>query len=374
MPSNGNSRMVITDGSRLIVEALARAGAEAFIGYPITPANLLYSYAAARIPIMLPAPDEITTVQWMAGLSAGGRLPVTATSFPGYALMIESVNMAFMMELPMVIILVQRLGPSTGTATCGAQGDLLLLRGQISGGQQVPVFCISDYHDCWKLSAEALRVATELRSPVVLLTSQESIMTRRNFDLSELGEIAPIKRKIYCGKEPFKPYDADDSLLPEFLPVGNEEHQVRLNASTHDKKGILQHSTPEALDNTIRLDRKARHNIARYTFYEYDSQEDAERLVIAFDITAAAARDAVAQMRIEGDKVSLLIPKTLLPIPDEYYGIIHRYKTVVLAEENINAQYATILFGQKLPGSIRTMGCLGRMIRPDEIVNEARRS
>ena len=125
MQSNSNSRMVITDGSRLIIEALARAGAAAFIGYPITPANLLYSYAAARIPIMLPAPDEITTVQWMAGLSAGGKIPVTATSFPGYALMIESINMAFMMELPMVIILVQRLGPATGTATCGAQGDLL---------------------------------------------------------------------------------------------------------------------------------------------------------------------------------------------------------------------------------------------------------
>lgn len=365
--------MIITDGSRLIIEALARAGADAFIGYPITPANLLYSYAASRIPVMLPAPDEITTVQWMAGLSAGGKLPVTATSFPGYALMIESVNMAFMMELPMLIILVQRLGPSTGTATCGAQGDLALLNGQISGGSQLPVFCISDYRDCWHLSTEALRAATELRTPVVLLSSQEGLMPRRSYELAKLGAIPPLQRRVYRGLEPYRPYAADDALVPDFLPVGNPAHQVRLNASTHDAEGILRHSTPEALDNTRRLDRKAAHNIGGFTFFEYDDQPEAETLILAFDITAAAARDAVLQMRSEGERVSILVPKTLLPVPEDYYRIIARYKSVVIAEESLNAQYARILFGQKLPAGIRPVGRIGRMIRPDEIVSEARR-
>lgn len=365
--------MVITDGSRLIVEGLARAGADAFIGYPITPANLLYSYAAARIPFFLPAPDEITTVQWMAGLSAAGKIPVTATSFPGYALMIESVNMAFMMELTMVIILVQRLGPSTGTATCGSQGDLLLLHGQISGGHPLPVLCLSDLKDCWELSAAAVRVATELRSPVVLLTSQENIMTRRSFDLSELGEIRPVERETFSGERPFKPYESGHSMVPPFLPAGNGTCQVRLTASTHDKRGALQHSTPEALENTRRLDLKARQNLVRFTFFEYDSQEGAERLVVAYGITAAAARDAVSQMRKEGEKVSLFVPKTLLPIPEEYYSIMQDYRTIILAEENINAQLGTILFGQKLPKTVRALGGLGRMIRPDEIVREASR-
>ena len=123
------SRPVLLDGSRLIVEALARAGADAYVGYPITPASLIYTYSSRRFPAALPAPDEITALQWMAGLAAAGHLPVTATSFPGFALMVESINMAYMMELPMLIILVQRLGPATGTATAGAQGDLLLLNG-----------------------------------------------------------------------------------------------------------------------------------------------------------------------------------------------------------------------------------------------------
>jgi len=117
-----------------MVESLARAGVEVFAGYPITPANLLYSYSCRRVPVALSAPDEITALQWIAGYAAAGRLCATATSFPGFALMLESVNMAYMMELPLVVVLAQRLGPATGSATCGAQGDLALLAGTISGG------------------------------------------------------------------------------------------------------------------------------------------------------------------------------------------------------------------------------------------------
>ncbi len=88
-----NKDRVLIDGSRLITEAMVRAGVEVFIGYPITPANLLYFYSSQRFPIALAATDEITTLQWMAGFSATGKLPVTATSFPGFALMVESINM-----------------------------------------------------------------------------------------------------------------------------------------------------------------------------------------------------------------------------------------------------------------------------------------
>src|SRR3990172_3117104 len=130
----------LIDASRIITESCVQSGAEVFVGYPITPTNLVYSYSFERFPVALPAPDEITTLQWMSGFSSVGKFPVTATSFPGYALMLESINMAFMMELPMLIILSQRLGPSTGSATTGAQGDLLLLRSSISGGFPIPVF------------------------------------------------------------------------------------------------------------------------------------------------------------------------------------------------------------------------------------------
>lgn len=108
----------------------------------------------------------------MSGFSAAGRLPVTATAFPGLALMTETLNMAYMMELPMVLIVTQRLVPSTGSATTGAQGDLAFLSGIISGGYPIPIFCPASLEDCWNLANSSLQTAIKFRTPVVLLTSK----------------------------------------------------------------------------------------------------------------------------------------------------------------------------------------------------------
>jgi len=359
------SRPALLDGSRLIVEACARAGVDTYVGYPITPANLIYAYSSQRLPAVLPAPDEITALQWMAGLSAAGRLPMTATSFPGLALMVESVNMAYMMELPMLLILVQRMGPSTGTATAGAQGDLLLLQGMVSGGYPLPALCISDMDDCWRLPPIALQTAVDLRGPVVLLTSKEMAMTQRDLDLGQLEDIEPVRRAFYDEEAAYRPYAANGGRAPDFLPVGDARHQVRLTASTHDTTGILQHSTPEALANTRRLQEKVEEGTP--VLYDLDEQEGAETLVVTYGITAGAAREAVAGLRAEGKAASLLVAKTILPAPNATYEIMDRHARVVVAEENLQGQFARLLFGQRPPDKVTVVGSIGKMIRPDEI-------
>lgn len=368
--SNSTNKSVLIDGSRIIIEACVRAGADVFIGYPITPANLLYLYGTQRFPIALAAPDEITALQWMAGFSATGHLPVTATSFPGFALMIESINMAHMMELPMIIILAQRLGPATGTATCGAEGDVLLVYGLISGGHPIPTLCISDFYDCWNLSASAVSIAAELRTPVILLTSKEMVMTLCSFDISTLPEIKPVERHFYNGKAPYRPYFPNQNLVPDFLPVGNDFHQVRLNASTHDTKGLLQHSTEEAMANTRRLREKIVKNLPNFTYYELDEQENSDALIFSYGITSLAAREATFILREKGISVSLLIAKTLLPVPPEYLKILDRYERVIIAEENLTGQYCEILFGENKPAKVTNVGAIGRMITPQELIEE----
>ncbi len=358
------------DGSRLITEACVRAGADVFIGYPITPANLLYLYATTRFPIMLAAPDEITTLQWMSGFAITGALPVTATSFPGYAILLESVNMAYMMELPMVITLVQRLGPATGTATAGAQGDLALLNGTISGGMSLLTLCISDLRDCWQLTAQAVEAAVRLRTPVVLLTSKEMVMTKFSFDTATLPAIQKVHRKFYDGDERYHPYKPDETLVPPFLPVTNTRHQVRITASTHDEDGILKNLTPDAMANTRRLHEKHEHNLPSFTFFEYDEQQDAEVLIISFDITALAAKEAVQILRADGVAVSHLVAKTLFPVPPEYLDIAERYKRIIVAEENLTGQYRRILFGVRHGSHIQGVNAIGKMISPQQIISE----
>ncbi|QKG79611.1 hypothetical protein [Tenuifilum thalassicum] len=370
---DNKKNLAFIDGSRLITEALVRAGADTFVGYPITPANLLYLYATKRFPTMLAAPDEITTLQWMSGFAISGHVPVTATSFPGYALMVESIGMAAMMELPMVIILVQRLGPATGTATRGAQGDLNVVFGTMSGGYSLPTFSISNYHDCWEVSAKAVHTAIELRTPVVLLTSKEMVMTQQSFDWSDLPEIAPKKVKQFEGEGQYFPYKADESLVSDFLPVSQNKHQVRITASTHDTRGILQNSTPEAINNTKRLEEKVNKHLDSYTLYDFDEQEGAETLVVSWDISSLASREAVVELRNKGKMVSLLIAKTLLPIPKVYIDIIQRYKKVVVVEENLKGQFRQLLFGAAGREGVTGVNGIAKMINPSEIVEEVMR-
>ncbi|MCI0497383.1 MAG: hypothetical protein L0Z54_03705 [Thermoplasmata archaeon] len=372
-PAAGGGDLVSADGSMLVIEALARAGADAFVGYPITPTNLIFSHANARFPLFRSSTDEISAAQTMSGLSAAGKLPVTGTSFPGFALMLETVNMAFMMELPMVIVLGQRMGPSTGSATTGAQGDLLLLRGAISGGYALPVLCPSNPEDCWTLAAEAAKVAVSLRTPVVLLTSKEMLMTRWTVDLSALPEVRRVEWPAYDGDGPYVPYRAGEGLVPPFLPTCDGSHRTRFNASTHDETGLIRKASPGAIANTERLWRKVRERAGEFAFLDLDARDGASTLIVSYGMTAGAARVAAARLGKAGRPTSLLVLKTLLPLPQEALDAISRYDRVVVAEENLTGLLREMLHGTVGREGVTGVNAIGRMVSPDDIIKEVRR-
>lgn len=364
------TKKVLIDASKIITEALVQSGADIFIGYPITPSNNFYSYGKQRFPQFLAGPDEISVLQWMSGYAAAGKLPVTATAFPGLALMTETLNMAYMMELPMVLIITQRLGPSTGSATTGAQGDLKFLDGVISGGLPLPIFSPSNYNDAWTLSHEAVKTAIKFRTPVILLTSKEMVMTQKSFDISTLEPLQKVDKSTKPYEKPYQTYKAETDKVPSFLPLGNDEAQVRFNSSTHNNNGLIGKNDAESLGNTWRLREKLESRIDEFTFYEYDAQEGANRLIVSWGISADAARDAVSNIRNSGEKVSLLIPKTLLPVPPIIYEIIEKYDTVTFAEENMTGMYKEMLYGKRQSSKIKTATKFGTMLSPSEIMEK----
>jgi len=367
---NKNNKKVLTDASLLITEACVQSGADAFIGYPITPSNRFYAYGTKRYPLFLAGPDEITVLQWMAGLSTAGKFPVTATAFPGFALMLEGLNMAYMMELPMLIILTQRLGPSTGSATTGAQGDLSLLNGCISGGYPVPVYCPSNFEDAWVLAEESVKTAIKFRTPVVLLTSKEMVMTQKSFDLSVLSKIIPVDKNPKDIEMPYKSYKAGNDLIPPFIPVGNDKFQVRINSSTHDNEGLIRKGNPESLANTKRLREKFEKRIDEITFFELDEDKESNDLIVTYGISTEAARDTVLKLRASDKKVSLLIVKTLLPVSKKIIEIINNYKKVTFVEENISGQYEKIIYGEVSKEYVKRVNKIGSLISPSEIEKE----
>ena len=363
------SKLVFTDASMIITEALVRAGADVYIGYPITPSNRFYQYASKRFPSFLAGPDEITVMQWMSGLSAAGKFPVTATAFPGLALMAEGINMAFTMELPMLIIITQRLGPSTGSATTGAEGDLMFLKGIISGYYPVPVITHSGFEDAWHMAFEALRLAIKLRTPVILLTSKELVMTNRSFDLSQLNDIQPVNLQTIEPSEPFRTYKADNNMVPPYIPVGNDNFKIRLNSSTHNEEGLIRKIDPESMNNTKRLNDKIIKRIDEFTFFDLDEQEKSEKLIVSYGISSEASKDALITLRSSGEKVSLLTVNTLLPVPGMVREIINRYSDVTFVEENLSGIYCDIIYGQNIPGHVKKVNKIGNLISPSEIIN-----
>lgn len=360
--------MVFTDASLIITEACVKAGADVFIGYPITPSNRFYQNGTKRFPFFLAGPDEITVMQWMSGFSAAGKFPVTATAFPGLALMAEGLNMAYAMELPMLVIITQRLGPSTGSATTGAQGDLMFLNGLISGKYPIPVFSHSNFKDGWEMTEEAIKTAMKFRTPVVLLTSKELVMTSKSFDLNKLHEIKPVEKFSSKVVEPYQPYKTGEDLVPAYIPLGSEEYQVRFNASTHNNAGLIKKNDPESMANTRRLKEKFEKRIDEITFYDLDDQKGAEKLIVTYGISADASRDAVNDLRKNGEKVSLLIVKTMIPVPPKVVEIMNRFDKVIFVEENISGIYSEIIYGVNKPEKVKKVNKIGNLISPSEII------
>lgn len=371
MVETKEKKMVFTDASLLITEACVQAGADVFIGYPITPSNRFYMYGTKRFPSFLAGPDEITVMQWMAGYAAAGKFPVTATAFPGLALMAEGLNMAYAMELPMLLILTQRLGPSTGSATTGAQGDLMFLNGSISGHYPIPVFSHSNFQDAWEMTDEAIKTAIKFRTPVILLTSKELVMTNKSFDLNQLRPIKTVPKFSAPVVEPYEPYKTGPEMVPPYIPLGDEKYQVRINASTHNNAGLIKKNDPESMANTIRLKEKFEKRIDEFTFYDLD-ETGADKLVVSYGISADAARDAVTSLRKDGVKVDLLIVKTMIPVPVKITQIMDKYADVYFVEENISSIYAEIIYGKNKPAKVHTVNKIGYLINPLEIIKSVK--
>jgi 2-oxoglutarate ferredoxin oxidoreductase subunit alpha len=273
----------------------------------------------------------------------------------------------------MLVVLAQRLGPSTGSATTGAEGDLLLLRGLVSGGTPVPVFSVSSVADCWTLTAKAVSASLKMRTPVVVLTSKELAMTMATIDTDDLENIE-LQQWTLQADEKYAPYRRTDTLVPPFAPLGDGRFQVRFNASTHDETGLIRKTDAAALSNTKRLAEKIEKWMPDFAFYEFDDAPGAKSLLVSYGITSGAAREAIRILRNDGHEVSLLIVKTLLPVPREVVDILSRHDRVFITEENLTGLFREIVFGVSGNPSVNLIGKIGTMITPREIVDRVTQS
>ena len=360
-------------GNEMVAEAALTAGCRFFAGYPITPASSIYEAMMREMParggLALSAPDEISSLCYCVGASLRGLKAMTATSGPGWALMIETLQYALMTETPLVIVLVQRLGPSTGGATQGAQGDVLLAEFATSGGYTIPVFAPASAAECFELTLHAFTWSERLRTPVVLLSDKEIAMTAEVVDTDALPAPSSVERPAWTGGSPFVPYRAETpGGVPAFMPVGGAS-TVTVTGSAHDEHGRLCTSGPDVLDVLRRLEDKIVTRADAMARVRSDLQAGARCLVVSYGITARAARQAVRQLRERGELVSFLQIQTLFPVPVMDLDIsLGGIDTVFVAEENLSGQYRSVLQSHIGGRNLHGINKIGGLISPDEII------
>jgi 2-oxoglutarate ferredoxin oxidoreductase subunit alpha len=310
------------EGNEAIARGAVRAGCDFFAGYPITPASSILHYMNRSLPeaggMVIQAEDEIASMGFCIAASMAGRKVLTATSGPGISLYSENFGLAIMGEVPMVIVNIQRQGPATGSATKGAEGDILFTRWVTSGGQPIIALSPATAEEAYELTYRAFNFAEALRSPVFLLANKEIGVTKETVDLDAIELPALVDRKrLPPGEERYLPHSFErPEEVPAFSAFG-DEHVARFTTSTHDQGAYLT-TDPDTIQAMIdhyhaKIDGAA----DALTLVKEDLQPDAEALIVSYGIISRSASVAVRQAREKGRRVSSLILQTLFPVPEQ---------------------------------------------------------
>ncbi len=363
----------LMDGNEAIARGAVAAGCRFFAGYPITPATTILNHMLTLLPpiggVCLQGEDEIASIGFCLGASMAGMKVMTATSGPGISLYSEQISFAVGSEIPIVIVDIQRLGPSTGSATRGADGDVQFLQWGSSGGMPVIVLAPAGVKDCFTLTVYAFNLAESYRCPVFIASNKEIALTRASIDLDRLEIPAAIERTAPAPDRPFLPFEADGREgVPGFLPIGGKT-LVRQTSSTHGPDGYITTDPAEIERMLTRIQAKINAAVDRFTLVEHEPDEDADTLILTYGITSMAVRAAARELRRRGRRVSLLVIKTLWPVPQTAIRrAARRAKRIVVVEMNLG-QYVREI-ERVLPGThVSFCGQMdGRLIAPETIV------
>jgi 2-oxoglutarate/2-oxoacid ferredoxin oxidoreductase subunit alpha len=362
----------LMDGNEAMAWGAVVSGCRFFAGYPITPATTIFNTMLKLLPPLggtcLQGEDEIASIGYCLGASMGGLKAMTASSGPGISLYSEHISFAIGSEIPIVIVDVQRLGPSTGSATRGADGDIQFLRWGNSGGLPVIVLAPVDVTDCYLLTINAFNLAEVFRCPVFIASNKEIAMTRENMNMDGV-DVPKIKERLSPPNgKPFIPFQvSSESKIPYFLPIGGDVI-VRQTSSTHGVDGYITTDSDEITRIQDRLNTKLTSEVKRFSFHESFIEEDADTLLVTYGITARAARDAYRVCKNSGRPVSLLILKTLWPVPEELIKeTAEHVQRVVVVEMNLG-QYVREIERILPDKTIDFLGQMdGRLISPTQI-------
>ena len=309
------------NGDEACAEGAIAAGCGLFAGYPITPQSEIAERISVRLPqvggVFIQMEDEISSMAAILGGAWGGQKTMTATSGPGFSLMMENFGLGLMTETPCVLVNIQRGGPSTGLPTLVGQADMMQARWGSHGDYGVIALSPWSPQESFELTIRAFNLAELYRLPVLVMSDE---VVGHMF---ERVEVDPEKIEIVERVAPPTPpgefllYEADDRLVPKGMPAFGDGYKVHVTGLTHDERGypILNSETQENL--IPRLKNKIRQNAADIIDVEEHDLDDADVVIVTYGISARTSLGALRQARQKGLKAGMLRLITVWPFPEE---------------------------------------------------------
>lgn len=367
-------RVRLMQGNEACAAGAIYAGCRFYAGYPISPSSEIAEVMAARLPQVggrfIQMEDEIGSIAAVIGASLAGVKAMTATSGPGFSLMQENLGYAAFTEVPIVVVDVMRMGPSTGMPTSPSQGDVMQARWGTHGDHPVVALCPSSVGEVFRLTVEAFNIAETLRVPALVLLDEVIGHMREKLEVPEPGELPVRDRKQAEGpREAFRPYRAEADGVPPMAVLGRG-YRVHTTGLYHDERGFATGDPAQAEALITRLHRKVDLARDRITFTETEAVDDAEVLVAAYGSSARAALRAVRLARERGVRAGLLKLMTLWPFPA---AALRRAaagaRTVIVPEMNLGQIVGEVERALGGAAAVRPLNKVdGEIFHPEEIL------
>jgi 2-oxoglutarate ferredoxin oxidoreductase subunit alpha len=323
-----------------LITAGQLSGRETFLGsYPITPATDILQEMAANKQFGIrtfQAEDEIAGIASAIGASFAGNFAITTTSGPGLCLKSEAINLALMAELPLVIVNVQRGGPSTGLPTKTEQSDLLQALSGRNGDSPVPVIAAATPGDCYWAALEASKVALESMTPVILLTDGYIANGAEPWLVPDASKLPTITTRLHTDPATFKPYLRDERGARPWAIPGTPGLEHRIGGL--EKQSVTGNVSHDAMNHQVmtheRHDKVAK--IADFTpVTRIEGDADAEIVLLSWGGTYGSVSSAVDALLEEGTKVAHIHLRWINPLPKDLGEVLSRYKKIVVPELNM---------------------------------------
>ena len=319
-------------GNIACAEGALAAGCRFFGGYPITPSTEVAEHMAVKLPkkngVFIQMEDEIAGIAAVIGASWTGARAMTATSGPGFSLMMENIGFAAMTETPCVIVNIQRGGPSTGQPTMGAQGDMMQCRFGSHGDYSVIALCPASVQEMYELTARAFNLADQYRVPVFLMADEIIGHMREKIIVPDVMENVP-RRALAKGALPFQP---DDDQIPGFPQFG-KGYGVHVTGLTHDERGYPCATNPKMHETLVRrlVDKieSARDRIADYDLFN----PDAEQVIIAYGAPVRTVQQVLHDRA--DDRIGFLRLRTVWPFPEKSLAAFKNARRFLVPELNL---------------------------------------